>query len=206
MKIKNILFILLALSFSFSLIFVSALQVAKSQVQAQIGVDESNTEITEVTDATEEASMVEAPEDEEVDYYLPYPGILPDHPLYWLKMARDRIMLMVSRQPASKFERLLLYADKRLGAAKALIEGGKAQLGVTTTTKAEKYMEQAVEEFLKAKENGQTTPEVETRLNKAILKHQQVLTSLLEKTPDSAKGGVEQAIEKAGQNLEKLKS
>jgi len=21
-----------------------------------------------------------------VDYYLPYPGILPDHPLYWLKI------------------------------------------------------------------------------------------------------------------------
>src|SRR3989304_3402352 len=78
------------------------------------------------------------------DYYLPYPGILPDHPLYWLKMVRDRVQLVVTTNNLGKAERLLQYADKRLGAAWALIDGNKKPLGMTTLTKAEKYLGQAV--------------------------------------------------------------
>ncbi len=73
-----------------------------------------------------------------VDYFLAYPGMLPDHPLYFLKMARDRVWLWLTPDPLKKAELLLLFADKRLGAGKALIEGNKIKLGVTTVTKAEK--------------------------------------------------------------------
>ena len=109
-----------------------------------------------------------------VDYYLPYPGILPDHPLYWLKMVRDRIGLVLTTAETAKAEKLLLYADKRLGAAWALIEGNKVPLGVSTLTKAEKYLEQTVQlrdSFID-----------KDKLDKAIKKHLEVLTILKDKS------------------------
>ncbi len=113
-----------------------------------------------------------------VDYYLPYPGLLPDHPLYWLKMVRDRAQLIITTNKDAKAERLLLYADKRLGAAWALIEGNKTALGVSTLTKAEKYLDQAWNE-------GKGTP-VEERLSKAIKKHLEVARSLKDKSGEHA--------------------
>lgn len=108
-----------------------------------------------------------------VDYYLPYPGILPDHPLYWLKMVRDRIGLITVTGKTAKAEKLLLYADKRLGAAWALIDGNKLPLGVSTLTKAEKYLEQAVQ----LRDNF---PD-KNKLDKAVKKHLEVLAILKEK-------------------------
>lgn len=105
-----------------------------------------------------------------VDYYLPYPGLLPDHPLYWMKMVRDRLGLLVVTKPEAKAEKLLLYADKRLGAAWALVDGNKVGLGVSTLTKAEKYLEQAV-----AAGQGE---EFKQKLAKAIAKHGEVIGRL----------------------------
>src|SRR3989344_3654978 len=109
-----------------------------------------------------------------VDYYLPYPGILPDHPLYWLKMVRDRVGLVLTTAETAKAEKLLLYADKRLGAAWALIDGNKVPLGVSTLTKAEKYLEQA------AQVRDSFTDKA--KLDKAIQKHLEVLPLLQDKS------------------------
>lgn len=116
-----------------------------------------------------------------VNYYLSYPGILPDHPLYWVKMTRDRLQLMLIADKELKAEKMLLFADKRLGAGWALVEGQKVDLGVTTLTKAEKYLEQA----------GQLAESagLKDKLNKARLKHQEVLSLLAEKS-----GGKNQEI------------
>lgn len=103
------------------------------------------------------------------DYYLPYPGILPDHPLYWLKMVRDRVGLWTTVGETAKAEKLLLYADKRLGAAWALIEGNKVPLGVSTLTKGEKYLEQAA---------SSSDASFKQKLAKAVLKHEEVIIRL----------------------------
>lgn len=124
----------------------------------------------------------------QVNYYLPYPGILPDHPLYWVKMIRDRVQLWFIFDKEQKAEKMLLYSDKRLGAAWALIEGQKQDLGVTTLTKGEKYLEEAVrlasDQIFKEK------------LNKAMMKHQEVLKLLENKTADRNKEVVKQLAEK----------
>src|SRR5688572_7269837 len=62
---------------------------------------------------------------EEINYYLPYPGILPDHPLYFLKMMRDRVVEWSLFRPERKAEYFMFLADKRIGAGRVLIEGGK---------------------------------------------------------------------------------
>src|SRR3989344_5639251 len=109
-----------------------------------------------------------------VDYYLPYPGILPDHPLYWLKMVRDRVGLVLTTAETAKAEKLLLYADKRLGAAWALIDGNKVPLGVSTLTKGGKYLEQAVQLRDHFADKN--------KLDKAVKKHLEVLAILKAKT------------------------
>lgn len=129
------------------------------------------------------------------DYYLPYPGLLPDHPLYWLKMVRDRVQLWLTTDSLPRAEKLLLYADKRLGAGWALIEGNKAELGITTITKAEKYLEQAVNLAQNLSE-GEKEVKFKAKLAKAIKKHEEVLSLL-----NRQKGGSE---EKASQLLEEV--
>jgi len=126
-----------------------------------------------------------------VDYYLPYPGILPDHPLYWLKMVRDRIILITVVNPDAKAEKLLLYADKRLGAAWALIDGNKQTLGVSTLTKAEKYLEQAV--------TINTNTAFKDRLNKAIVKHEEVVKIIKPKLETAHMPLVEEILVKLNQ-------
>src|SRR3989344_991141 len=92
---------------------------------------------------------------QKVEYYLPYPGILPDSPLYKVKALRDRISLWLITDPGKKAEKELLLADKRIGAAVALVDGGKDELAVSTATKGEKYLEQAVNRVLGIADTGQ---------------------------------------------------
>lgn len=187
---RRIIFIVLALLFSGGILVISAVKEAQPGMLLAVAEEES-----QPVEPEEPTTVVK----QEVDYYLPYPGILPDHPLYFIKMVRDRILLMVTGEPLAKAERLLLYADKRLGAAKALAEGNKPTLAVTTLTKAEKYLEQAVTEAVKAKEAGKDTGELMERLWRATAKHREVIEGLMAKIPpDSAAvvGGAQELVVK----------
>jgi hypothetical protein len=129
-----------------------------------------------------------------VNYILPYPGVLPDSPLYMIKMIRDKIVLMLTGDPLKKTEKLLLYADKRLGAAQALMEGNKTALGITTITKAEKYLEQAVNEFQKAKNSKGDTSRLKEQLKLATAKHEELLTGFLSTATGETKTALEEAL------------
>jgi len=129
-----------------------------------------------------------------VDYFLAYPGILPGNFLYPLKMVRDRIWLFLITDPLQKAHTLLLFADKRLGAGKALIEKGKENLGITTLSKAEKYLERALIQGKIAKEKGKDTESFFNTLEKASQKHQEVLLEIQEKLSEGGKKALEEVI------------
>jgi hypothetical protein len=192
LKLKNWAIILCALVFSFTVVGVSAIRVSQAQVQKDIGADN-------VSPAPSEITAEQAKTENKVEYYLAYPGILPDHPLYWLKMLRDRFMLWLATDSTLKTDKLLLYADKRLGAAKVLVEGGKVQLGITTATKGEKYLEQAISQYNKTAAAGKNNAELKTKLSNATMKHVEVLTTMLPKTTDSTKTVLEELINKTKQ-------
>jgi hypothetical protein len=116
-----------------------------------------------------------------IEYYLPYPGLLPDSPLYKVKALRDRIALLLTWNEESKARRELLYSDKRINAAMFLVEGGKNSLGVTTATKAEKYLESAVGRAVRQAQSGRDVKSLLTDLSKACAKHLEVLQGLKEK-------------------------
>lgn len=210
MKLVKVSLYLSFLLVSFLLVFVSAIRLSR---QRQGVFTESvvfakdlktepneNTQLTKNTEASLSADFKKT--NVEVNYYLPYPGILPDHPLYWLKMVRDRLALWLTRGEVEKFDRLRLYADKRLGAAQALILGNKLELGITTASKAEKYLNQAVVKLNELDRDENASSDMKEVLKKAILKHIEVLDSLKNFLPDQAKDVLEKSLEQTRSNQE----
>lgn len=138
---------------------------------------------SQVTQKTQKAEVVKKP----VDYYLVYPGILPDHFLWPLKVLRDQAWVFFTTDPMRKAELYLLFADKRVGAAKVLQEGGKSGLAFSTASKAEKYLEQAVRQEQVAREKGLDTGALLDKLALAGLKHREVLEEMYVKAGEDAR-------------------
>lgn len=141
----------------------------------------------------------------EVNYFLAYPGILPDHFIYPLKMVRDKIWLFLTTDPLKKAELYLLFADKRIGAAKALIEGNKVDLGITTLTKAEKYLEKAVNQEKIAKQAGKGTNAFLKKLSQSSLKHEEIILEFKEKIPGAVESTYENALQISRQVYQRVK-
>lgn len=119
------------------------------------------------------------PEEKKLEYLLPYPGILPDHPLYFLKQIRDGIMDRLIVDPLRKAEFHVLQADKRLAMGKLLKEQGKGSLAESTISKGEKYMERSVSGLGAFKSTGRPVPaSLIDKLERATEEHAQVLTAL----------------------------
>jgi len=99
--------------------------------------------------------------------------------------------LWLTTKPLLRAERLLLYADKRLGAGWALVDGNKRDLGVTTLTKAEKYLERSVTAANDLDDSGEAI-KFKEKLEKAVGKHSQVLSLVSKKLEGDQKQVVEQ--------------
>ena len=130
---------------------------------------------------------------QKVEYYLPYPGILPDSPLYKVKALRDRISLWLITDPGKKAEKELLLADKRIGAAVALMDGGKDELAVSTAAKGEKYLEQAVNRVLGIADTGQDVKSLLLIMANATAKHEEMMVGIVGKT-EQARGVAEKTL------------
>ncbi len=122
-----------------------------------------------------------------VQYDLPYTGILPDNPLYFLKAVRDNVLNLFITDPLQKANYDLLMADKRLGAASALLDKGEIDLAITTLSKSGNYFYLAIQQAAAAKKQGENTDALLSTLLTASLKHQQVIFMMEEKTKGDAR-------------------
>lgn len=124
-----------------------------------------------------------------MEYQLPYPGLLPDNPLYPLKTFRDRIISFLISDPAKKAEFDLLQADKRLQAGLYLFNKrqGKDQLAASTISKGANYLEQSISEVKEARKQGLVVQELIKRIRLSSVKHQEVVKSIREKAPTDIK-------------------
>jgi hypothetical protein len=196
LSIKHLLIGLAALVFALAVLITSVVDTtAQSSPSYQVLPAETTAE------PSPEATVSPEPK---VDYYLPYPGILPDSFLYPLKMVRDRIWLWLTVEPVRKSEVLLLFADKRLKAGEALIEGGKEELGIETISKGEKYLEQAINQAEKAKVAGKETAALYEKLAQASLKHQEILGNLILKVPEQTQTVFQELMKYPQQGYKKV--
>jgi len=123
------------------------------------------------------------------------PGLLPDHPLYFLKTLSESIQTLFAFGEANRVNRHMILAEKRLAEAQALIAQGKTEL-------AEKIMNRYQEQFTRAftfaqqaKEKGQNSDEIMAKIAENTLRHQAVLARVYEQVPEEAKPAIEQAME-----------
>lgn len=114
--------------------------------------------------------------DHKDNYELPFPGLLPDHPLYLLKMGRDRALVVVTRDYESKARLQLELSDKRVRAGELLMDVKKHELAVATYSKGERYFEQAIDTLSAAKKQGQTpTASLVDQMSRSNKKHNEIL-------------------------------
>lgn len=126
-----------------------------------------------------------------IDYPLPYPGILPDSPIYFLKVARDQLMLWVIRDARQEAFYLLLLSDKRLAAGEALISKSNksnksSDIGAMAVVKGEEYFSRAVDQAIAAKKSGADTNDLFSKLTVSAAKHTEVINDLLAKVSGKA--------------------
>jgi len=150
----------------------------------------------------QEAAVVKA----KVEYALPYPGVLPDHPLYMLKRFRDYILEQIIAEPVRKGEFYILQGDKRLHMSLLLLGSNKRELAETTTSKAEKYMEKAVDTFLAHQKTGASIPGYATdHMKLALAKHEEVISEMLQAAGDAEKNGLTDSLNRVKQLIERVK-
>lgn len=113
-----------------------------------------------------------------VEYNLPYPGLLPDNPLYYLKAIRDNLLKFFISNPLKKAEFDLLQANKRLVAAQFLLNKNKTDLSITTLSKSGNYFDDAISSIGKAKKQGMQIDSLLTELSKASQKHQEIIRQM----------------------------
>ncbi len=65
--------------------------------------------------------------------------VLPDHALYPLLMAKDRVLLEIA-QPKDRIHLRITYATQRMHYARRLIAKEKYSTALSTATKAQKYL------------------------------------------------------------------
>ncbi len=129
-------------------------------------------------------------------YDLPYAGVLPDHPLYFLKTVRDRVIDFLIADRLKKAEFTLVQADKRLVAAIALVDKGKPELAEQTMSKGQNYLFRSIGEGNKAKAEGKDVTAYTAKFRSALVKHEEVLRQLAGKTNGATKDRFNSMAEK----------
>lgn len=118
-----------------------------------------------------------------IKYDLAYPGILPDHPLYKIKVLRDKILIVFINDPQKRIDFYLLKTDKGILATAMLVDKNKIKLAEETALKAENNYTLLTNELY----NLPKKPDSRffKKLKDASLKHQEVLNSLLKRVPQN---------------------
>lgn len=168
--------------FAFAVLFISVLKAAEVKYSFKL-VNANSTDINN--------QLSKDLEGMKIDYYLPTAGtVLPDSPFWILKALRDRLWLLITTNDIKKADLMILFADKRLVAAEILFNKKEYNVGFTTLSKAEKYLEEAsnLEETIRGK--GEDTTALVTTLVKASLKHRQIIKELLLITPNDGKSNI----------------
>jgi hypothetical protein len=133
--------------------------------------------------------------EEEVQYELAYPGMLPDNPLYFLKTFRDAVVKFLISDPLKAAEFNVLTANKRAYAALLLAQKQKGELAMVTLSKSNNYLHEAVVSLSKAKEKKMDIGSILDRLDKSVKKHRQVFSQqIMPIIPESLKKDLEREI------------
>lgn len=181
---------------------ITKVTVATTPPTEEEAIEDISDEIIEISTTSGD---VEA-EEEPVNYTLPYPGMLPDHPLYFLKSVRDSIIGVLISDPIKKAEFYLLAADKQIASAQTLADSEKDELAQKSIKNAKNNISLALLEIQKAKQQKKDYIPLRDRIKAASIKHAEVLENIDRVTGDTSQKTVDEYrsyLEKVEQNLPK---
>lgn len=169
-------------------------------------VVETETPIGKENLSTESATAINS----RIDYELPFPGMLPDHPLYILKVVRDGLVKLLINDPMKKARFSLEAGEKRIYAATMLIEKGKDELAIKTMGKGNNYLVDALKTLEEFKKQHPTHTDIRPYLleyRSATLKLKEITMDTEPKVDSMYKEQFrkeQQRIDMATKNAEKL--
>lgn len=108
-------------------------------------------------------------------YQLPYPGILPTHPLYFFKNIRDAIIEAMISDDSKKVQFYLLQADKKLQMAMLLSDQKKEEESNDILQESEESHAKAVSLVLEKKQK--ILRHITEQVMYSIEKHKEVFES-----------------------------
>lgn len=126
--------------------------------------------------------------DKNIVYDLPYPGkVLPDNPLWPVKVLRDRTKFHFLESNLSKASEALALSDKRLSMTLRLWNKGEVSTAVETAQKAVGYLVTASIYAKKEQEAGTDVHDLIWQIDMSALKHRQILETMLSEAPEDAR-------------------
>jgi len=139
---------------------------------------------------------------------LAKPAILPDSPLYFFKRLGEGFVNLFTFGKVNQAKRALDLSQVRLAEGQALLEKNKTNLAQKSNEEYQTMLSEASQFAQKAQEAGKNIDGVLIQISQKTLKNQQVLLGILEKAPEEAKFGLQNAIQASSrerqQALEKL--
>lgn len=128
---------------------------------------------------------------EQIDYT---PRLLPTSPFYFLKQFKERVELVLAKDPEKKVVKRLEFANRRLVELKAVVEK-KPELAEKLAGRYEQQLELLDQEVGQVVEDRKE--ELAEHVSEVTLKHQSILLDVYQKVPEQGRKGIENAIEKS---------
>lgn len=125
---------------------------------------------------------------------LPKPGLLPNHPLYGLKLAWETVLSVTAFSGEAKAERAILVAEQRLSEALELQKQGRTQIVSDTITRYEERLEEARDRATSI-ESSVVRKRVLDRVKVSTINAVSVLQEVLSNAPESAKPALQRALD-----------
>lgn len=142
-----------------------------------------------------------------VDYQLPFPGILPDHPLYTLKKIRDWLLFTFNRNPVKKIELNLLFADKKIAMAQNLFEKKQFVLSIDIILESQTDLLKSAQELPSLSKNNLLPVGLPDKLELSAKKHREIINEIIFQIPNEyEKGKVKQALKLNDQAINLISS
>lgn len=143
------------------------------------------------------------PSPSQVDYPLPYPGILPDRPFFFVKDIRDKILELTTINPYKKTEFYLMQADKKLSSARVLFDSGDIKCSEKTISTSLDYLEKTINEEGRAKNTPGNIMELSQKILQSSKKQTEVIESFYKHSSEEYRSKFEEDLIRV-KNLRKI--
>lgn len=142
---------------------------------------------------------------EKIEYNLPYPGILPDHPFFFLKEIRDTFLEFTTRDMLKKAELYLLLSDKRIAMSTILARSGKDKQALNAVIQSEEYFSKIPSLVENSKKQGvSASADFIQQLKLSNDKHREVEETFLKDLPQGENSELNKALDLNAQSKKKI--